>query len=95
MRLTKKELPGKRLLVTAIDAALAGRSFEEDDKVLDFSAGFFAGADATPDEIIAAVKLAHHAIVAGEKTIALVEEKIGLSSVKKIDGIPYAILVEA
>ncbi len=79
-------------VVAMADSDLIGKTFEENDIVLDITERFYKGEEKTREEIIKILKVEGNVNMVGEEIISLALEEgfINEEDVIKVQGVPHA-----
>jgi len=95
MIFVKEHFYNNRKLLSICDGNLIGKTFEEGKKILNVSKGFYHGEPMFEKDILNLIKENALLNIVGEESVnfALRNELIEKDGVKKIKGIPYALLL--
>lgn len=91
----KEHIHNNRQLLAICDGNLIGKTFEEDDKVLNVSKNFYQGEPMFENDILKLIKDNTLLNIVGEESInfTLKHKLINKKGIIKIKNIPYALLL--
>ncbi len=82
----------KKLVLAVCDGDLVGKKFEEGNRVLDLTGGFYKGDEKSEEDVINLLKKAYIANLVGENSVKLAIKAgfVNKDSVIEVKGIPHA-----
>lgn len=91
--IAKTHIKEGKTLVSVCDKEILGRIFEEGDLILDLSGDFYDGKEMSDEDVGDLIRNANIVNLVGDSAVKLgvEEDVVDESSVKTIEGIPFAI----
>jgi len=90
----KKHITKDRRLVLAVaDSSIIGKTFKEENAILDIKESFYKGEKATVEDVKKLFRQAYMINIVGKKAIELAKEQGIVENLKDIASIPYAHII--
>ncbi len=82
-----------QIILAIIDKNLLGKTFEEENKILDCSSEFYNGTEMNEDEILKMLPAVNQINIVGEKIFSFLKKQEYAETKYEIQGIPFSFII--